>query len=171
MPTSVRLVPLAAAAATSLMLVALLLHCRVEDPLAAASVNSHSVLLLTASGHRQQIPRLNSPQRTPGSVRLVMLSDTHTHHSELDIPDGDILIHAGDYASARDSAGRLREKKAFDEWYAQCWRRPTRPCHPMSMLTLMACTVVVCSGRLGRLPHTHKIFVQVSNRSPATSTS
>lgn len=170
MPTSVRLVPLAAAAATSLMLVALLLHCRVEDPLAAASVNSHSVLLLTASGDRQ-IPRLNSPQRTPGSVRLVMLSDTHTHHSELDVPDGDILIHAGDYASARDSAGRLREKKAFDEWYAQCWRRPTRPCHPMSMLTLMACTVVVCSGRLGRLPHTHKIFVQVSNRSPATSTS
>ena len=126
MPTSVRLVPLAAAAVTSLMLVAHLLHCRVEDSLTAASVDSHSVPLLTASGHRQQIPQLNLPQRAPGSVRLVMLSDTHTHHSELDIPDGDILIHAGDYASARDSAGRLREKRAFDEWYAQCRHRATR---------------------------------------------
>ena len=54
----------------------------------------------------------------PGAVRLVLLSDTHTHHSELTIPDGDILIHAGDYASARDSAGRIREKDSFDAWLA-----------------------------------------------------
>ena len=72
--------------------------------------------LLTAAGHKQLVPQLNPPQRIPGTVRLVLLSDTHTHHSELDVPDGDILIHAGDYALARTSAGRLREKQDFDEW-------------------------------------------------------
>lgn len=40
----------------------------------------------------------------------------------------------------------------------------------MCILILMA-YLHVCPDRLGRLPHTHKIFVQVSNRSPVTSTS
>ena len=49
-------------------------------------------------------------------MRLVLISDTHTHHSELAVPDGDILIHAGDYGLARSRAGRLKEKASFEEW-------------------------------------------------------
>lgn len=30
-------------------------------------------------------------------VRIVAISDTHNHHRSLVIPDGDILIHAGDF--------------------------------------------------------------------------
>lgn len=33
-------------------------------------------------------------------MRIVAISDTHGKHRELDIPDGDILIHAGDITSA-----------------------------------------------------------------------
>jgi len=29
-------------------------------------------------------------------MRIVAISDTHRHHSAVDIPDGDILVHAGD---------------------------------------------------------------------------
>jgi Icc-related predicted phosphoesterase len=38
--------------------------------------------------------------RTPkssASLRLVLLSDTHQLHREVEVPDGDILIHAGDF--------------------------------------------------------------------------
>lgn len=30
-------------------------------------------------------------------VRIVAVSDTHNHHRSLQVPDGDILIHAGDF--------------------------------------------------------------------------
>ena len=32
-----------------------------------------------------------------GSLRLVFLSDTHFTHSQLTVPDGDVLIHTGDF--------------------------------------------------------------------------
>jgi Icc-related predicted phosphoesterase len=30
-------------------------------------------------------------------MRIVAMSDTHGHHRELDVPDGDVLVHAGDF--------------------------------------------------------------------------
>ena len=112
---------LLALAVLSVLLVVLLRYCSGESDVGSGSVDISSadyrtLPLLSADGRQQHILRLNPPQRTPNSVRLVILSDTHTHHSELDIPNGDILIYAGDYASARTSAGRLREKKSFDDW-------------------------------------------------------
>ena len=35
-------------------------------------------------------------KREEGVVRLVLVSDTHTKHEMLDLPKGDVLIHAGD---------------------------------------------------------------------------
>jgi predicted phosphodiesterase len=29
-------------------------------------------------------------------MKIICISDTHNHHKDLKIPDGDILIHAGD---------------------------------------------------------------------------
>jgi len=38
----------------------------------------------------------NRTENTARSLRLVCLSDTHGLHRQLTVPNGDILIHAGD---------------------------------------------------------------------------
>ncbi len=48
-------------------------------------------------------------------MKIVALSDTHGGHHQIDVPDGDVLIHAGDFT--RSNA--LRDVEAFDEWLAQ----------------------------------------------------
>jgi Icc-related predicted phosphoesterase len=45
-------------------------------------------------------------------VKIICLSDTHGYHDEVVIPDGDILIHCGDY-SAR---GSLKDITKFALW-------------------------------------------------------
>jgi predicted phosphodiesterase len=46
--------------------------------------------------------------------RIVAISDTHTLHSRMNhpLPDGDILIHAGDFCNY----GNLWEVEAFSDW-------------------------------------------------------
>ena len=46
--------------------------------------------------------------------RIVCLSDTHNCHEQICVPDGDILIHAGD-ATIR---GTIDEIVLFNEWFA-----------------------------------------------------
>lgn len=50
------------------------------------------------------------------TVRIVCISDTHGHHEDLDIPPGDILIHAGDFSSGTDPFKERRELEAFNAW-------------------------------------------------------
>jgi predicted phosphohydrolase len=50
-----------------------------------------------------------------GLVRLVVLSYTHGRHAELDVPEGDVLVHCGDLSGR----GRLAEIAAFDAWLAE----------------------------------------------------
>ena len=47
-------------------------------------------------------------------VRVVCVSDTHNQTSRMDhvVPDGDILIHAGDFSNA----GCVSEVKNFNKW-------------------------------------------------------
>mmetsp|Transcript_16348 Transcript_16348/g.42125 ORF Transcript_16348/g.42125 Transcript_16348/m.42125 type:complete len:213 (-) Transcript_16348:188-826(-) len=45
-------------------------------------------------------------------VRVVVISDTHNGHRQLDVPDGDLLIHCGDMTN-RGSAPELREVDAW----------------------------------------------------------
>ena len=47
-------------------------------------------------------------------MRLVCLADTHNLHHHLPIPDGDVLIHAGDCTDG----GSKQESKAFLEWFS-----------------------------------------------------
>ena len=46
------------------------------------------------------------------SIRLVAISDTHGLHRHLTIPDGDILIHAGDITGH----GQVEQVADFNEW-------------------------------------------------------
>lgn len=45
-------------------------------------------------------------------MRLVCLSDTHGRHEGIEVPEGDILLHAGDISQR----GKPDEISAFDHW-------------------------------------------------------
>ena len=47
-------------------------------------------------------------------MKLILISDTHGRHDDVDIPDGDILIHAGDLSSR----GREFEIDDFLDWFS-----------------------------------------------------
>lgn len=47
-------------------------------------------------------------------MRLICLADTHNLHHEIPIPDGDILIHAGDCTDG----GTRNETENFLEWFS-----------------------------------------------------
>ena len=46
-------------------------------------------------------------------VRLVLLSDTHGLRREISIPDGDVLVHAGDFRNEGEAA----EPRSFGEFF------------------------------------------------------
>ena len=48
-------------------------------------------------------------------MRIVCLSDTHNFHEQIEVPDGDILIHAGDATSQ----GTQFEVENFLKWFAE----------------------------------------------------
>ena len=45
-------------------------------------------------------------------MRLVLISDTHNQHRAIDLPDGDVLVHAGDFTMR----GTEVEVAAFGAW-------------------------------------------------------
>lgn len=47
-------------------------------------------------------------------MRIVCLSDTHGLHDQVKVPDGDLLLHAGDFSSR----GEVHQVRAFLEWFA-----------------------------------------------------
>lgn len=48
-------------------------------------------------------------------MRIVAISDTHGRHEELDLPEGDLIIHAGDFSRRGVDADELG---AFLRWFA-----------------------------------------------------
>jgi len=80
---------------------------------------------LTRSGHEPQPIQLpfdeatGCARMTVGSgsrgVRLVCVSDTHGHHRELTLPNGDVLVHAGDFTLY----GKEEQAKDFNDWLAE----------------------------------------------------
>jgi predicted phosphohydrolase len=55
-------------------------------------------------------------RREHRGLQLVLISDTHEQHSELEVPPGDILIHAGDFTMFSRS---LRSILDFNEWLGE----------------------------------------------------
>jgi Icc-related predicted phosphoesterase len=54
----------------------------------------------------------STPKRAPLGVSVVIISDTHGQHDSLEIPEADILIHAGDFTRF----GREENVVGFNEW-------------------------------------------------------
>lgn len=48
-------------------------------------------------------------------MRLICLSDTHGKHRQLSVPDGDILIHAGDFTVS----GQAEQIQDFNAWLGE----------------------------------------------------
>lgn len=48
-------------------------------------------------------------------VRFVCVSDTHRHHRDLELPEGDVLIHAGDFTQH----GNVEEVIEFNSWLGE----------------------------------------------------
>ncbi len=48
-------------------------------------------------------------------MKIVAISDTHGKHAKLNLPEGDMIIHAGDVSSG----GLISEIKPFLDWYGQ----------------------------------------------------
>lgn len=50
------------------------------------------------------------------SLTIVCISDTHQLHRELDVPDGEILIHAGDFTMFSKSSSAILD---FNDWLGE----------------------------------------------------
>ena len=61
-------------------------------------------------GNAQDAPN-KEPPRAIG-VRVVCVSDTHGRHRDVSVPDGDILVHAGDFTHF----GKKCDALDFNEW-------------------------------------------------------
>lgn len=56
--------------------------------------------------------------RTSKSLRVVCISDTHTYHRKMTIPDGDVLVHCGDFSNHR-SKDKFTDTKDFNDWLGE----------------------------------------------------
>lgn len=45
-------------------------------------------------------------------MKVVFISDTHSQHEKLDMPEGDLLIHSGDFTTL----GKVNEIVGFNDW-------------------------------------------------------
>src|ERR1039457_3044860 len=54
--------------------------------------------------------------RARTALRLVLLSDTHQLHREVEVPDGDVLIHAGDFTMFSKSMSAIGD---FNTWLGE----------------------------------------------------
>ena len=62
-----------------------------------------------------------SVRKPRGTVRVVMISDTHERHRLLDLPPGDVLVHSGDlmlFNSSYSKETSMRKLADFNEWLA-----------------------------------------------------
>jgi len=62
---------------------------------------------------RKRPPAIEHPT---GSLTIVLISDTHDLHREIDVPYGDLLIHAGDFTMDSRSAEKLLD---FNDWLGE----------------------------------------------------
>ncbi|ROT85583.1 Metallophosphoesterase domain-containing protein 1 [Penaeus vannamei] len=60
----------------------------------------------------KKTPQEDLPPLSPNMVRFVAVSDTHSRAVKAEVPDGDVLLHAGDFTGR----GTLSEAMQFNMW-------------------------------------------------------
>lgn len=63
---------------------------------------------------RRKEAALNSKaesENRASTIRLVLMSDTHGRHRDVEVPDGDLLVHAGDFTFFNGSTFAIRDFK------------------------------------------------------------
>ena len=60
------------------------------------------------------IPAIEQFDESDDDIRIVCISDTHGRHADMDIPAGDVLVHAGDFTMF----GLVSEIINFNQWLA-----------------------------------------------------
>ena len=53
-------------------------------------------------------------------MRVVVIADTHGHHHDIQpLPEGDILIHAGDMTNDSDTTSGIKTLHSIDHWFGE----------------------------------------------------
>ncbi len=98
-------------------------------------------------------------------MRIVIASDTHKKPlSSLNIPDGDLFIHCGDFTSRLERVTGYRQRF----WQGGPDERPARPqpeFRPVSREDHLA-QVAAFNDELGALPHQYKVVVGGNHDAP-----
>lgn len=105
--------------------------------------------------------RLASDPSGAQAVRIVVVSDTHDRHERCYLPEGDILVHCGDFTSKgttrENSLMMMRMKRmtirtdSLGWMHAGDWRGLEKGEVPSSVKQF--------NEFLGTLPHKHKIVI------------
>jgi 3',5'-cyclic AMP phosphodiesterase CpdA len=67
--------------------------------------------------HRMSLRKPPSgAKERPRSLTIVLISDTHELHRAVEVPPGDLLIHAGDFTMDSMSAEKLLD---FNDWLGE----------------------------------------------------
>jgi len=78
-----------------------------QDPSAAWALLSQTTLCMPVASPQGPCPK--------GKLRCVCISDTHGQHEHVQLPPGDILLHAGDFTEA----GEMYQIRSFCDWLHQ----------------------------------------------------
>lgn len=84
-----------------------------------------------------------APPRVPGCVRVVCIADTHNEHETLRLPEGDVLVHAGDCLT---ESGRRHVERRSDKTIVR-----VKP-EGEALFARFA-------AWLGAQPHAHKVLI------------
>lgn len=92
-----------------------------------------------SSPHCRVDPVPHDAPKPPGYTRFVCVSDTHSRTDPIQMPYGDVLIHAGDFTEL----GLPSEVKKFNEWLGRCWvplcAAALSPCSALSLPPAFVC--------------------------------
>ena len=96
-------------------------HHNIRNAAAKASSGEKEIVASERSFKMHSAPE---PSQKLGPLRLVVISDTHGFESQLTeasggkLPDGDVLLHLGDFAMDRHPDIMMERLRLFDSWLA-----------------------------------------------------
>jgi len=64
---------------------------------------------------REHLEKQKIPPKPEATIRFVCISDTHCHQNSIDLPQGDVLLHTGDFTYR----GLVSEINTFSEWLSK----------------------------------------------------